>query len=154
MMLSRQCDEALREAAEADGDARVLQHRSNLVLRAELLGIEPDMFAHEEREVLRLFVRDDIIALQQHVMAHRDVLVVELVEACDALLFVVWLFLLRHEGKHWEVDRHESEIAAAAGDFRTVDVRHHSRSTHFMFYLVPSPYKSLVFTRCRTISLR
>ncbi len=120
VMLARERDEAFRETAEADGIGSMLEHVLDRVRRLELFRAHPDALPHEERVVVDMLLLDDVQALEQVVMAERDVVVVELEEFLHVALCL--------DRELRQVDRREGEVAARAGLLRAVDIAHHARA--------------------------
>ena len=112
----------LGQADEADGQAAVAEHLAHLVVRAELVRVEPDALAHQERivvDVLRGLNLEAVVQLLRHELEHRVKALVELL-----------LVALRLDGKARQVDGREREVAARIGDLRVGigGVRHHARA--------------------------
>ena len=86
MVLSGERLERLCQADKADAEGPVLEYLSDVVLRAQLVGIEPDPLAHQEGIVIDLLAALDLEAVQQLADHQIDALIQQFIEALDVPL--------------------------------------------------------------------
>ena len=115
-MLADQGDQRLGKADKSDGEGAVLEHLCDLIVRPQLVRIEPNALSHEEREVEHLFLSLDAEAVEQLLDDQIDALIEQLKEQVD--------IFIGQDAQPWQVDRGIGEVAAAGGNFpgRIVDV--------------------------------
>ena len=120
MMGAAQGFQALRQSDEADGQGAVLEYLAHAVVPVQLFGIQPHALAHEEGEVVDLFVGDDFKALQKLLMHQVQHALQLLKEPLHVALCL--------DGDAGKVDGGEGEVAAAGADLPggIVDVADHA----------------------------
>lgn len=105
MMGAAQGFQALRQSDKADGQGAVLEHLAHAVIPVQLFGIQPHALAHEEGEVVDLFVGDDFKALQKLLMHQVQHALQLLKEPLHVALCL--------DGDAGKVDGGEGEVSAA-----------------------------------------
>ena len=113
---------AFRKADEAERQRAVLQHLAYLIVRAELLRVDPHALAHEERVVTHALSALNAEAIEQLVDDKVDLAVKILEEPVQIAVTA--------DRDARQVDRRERQVAAAVGDLagRVNDIGHDARA--------------------------
>ena len=98
----------------------MLQHLAHLVVRTQLIAVQPHALSHQEGVVIHAFGGLDLEPIQQLLRDQRHHLVQLLIEQ----LFV----MMRFDRQTRQVDGGEGQVAAAVADlvFRIVHIAHHA----------------------------
>ena len=116
VVLADQGDQRFRQTDEADGQGAVFENLADLILRPQLVRVDPHALPHQEGEVEHLLLPLDAEAVEQLLNHQIDALVEQLEEEVDVFV--------GKDAQSRQVDRGVGEVAAAGGDFpgRVVDV--------------------------------
>ena len=105
VVLADQRLERLGQADEADGQRAVFEHLAHLVVRAELVGIDPHTLSHQKREIAHLLFRLDLEPFQK-LLDHKVDFAVKLLEKPVDIAF-------RPDGDTRQIDRSKAQVSAA-----------------------------------------
>ena len=109
VVLADQGDQRFRQADEADGQGAVFENLADLILRPQLVRVDPHALPHQEGEVEHLLLPLDAEAVEQLLNHQVDALVEQLEEEVDVFV--------GEDAQSRQVDRGVGEVAAAGGDF-------------------------------------